>query len=284
MIRTQQAGLRRSLLFVPGNRTDRFGKAIASGADIVCLDLEDGVPGSDKQAARTCVLGFLANNRPACEVALRINAVRTQTGVQDLLQLAQSDAYPDLVILPKVESAEEVAWVRSLLGEFRPSPGIVPFVETLAGLSRLESLAMTPGTALLGLGTADLAADMGVTMDWEPLLLARLQLVQAASRARVGAIDGAWLHLDDRAGLLCEVRRSAALGYTAKVCVHPKQVEGVHAAFAPSEEQVLQARNLIAAFEAAGTGVCQFKGRMIDLPVVNSARRQLRLWEAASAH
>lgn len=283
MTRAQQTGLRRSLLFVPGHRADRFGKAIASGADIVCLDLEDGVPGPDKPAARACVLEFLANNRPTCEIAVRINALKTQTGTRDLLQLAQSGAYPDLVVLPKVESAEEVVWVSGLLGESRPAPGIAPFVETLAGLSRLESLARAAGVELLGLGTADLAADMGVAMDWEPLLLARLQLVQAASRARVAAIDGAWLQFDDREGLVSETRRSAALGYTGKTCVHPKQIADVHATFAPDEGQALQARELIAAFEAAGSGACQFRGRMIDLPVVNSARRQLRLWEAAQA-
>lgn len=270
------------MLFVPGNRADRFGKAAASGADIVCLDLEDGVRGPDKRVARTCVLEFLANNRPGCEIAVRINALQTQAGALDLLQLAQSGVYPDLIILPKVESAEEIGWVSRLLGESRPSPGVVPLVETLAGLSRLESLAMAPGIAMLGLGTADVAAEMGVAMDWEPLLLARLQLVQAACRARVGAIDGAWLQIDDDDGLARETRRAAALGFTAKVCVHPKQVVGVHLALAPAEEQVLQARELIAAFEAAGSGACQFRGRMIDLPVVNLARRQLGLWEAAT--
>lgn len=283
MTRAPRTGLRRSLLFVPGNRADRFAKAVASGADIVCMDLEDGVRGPDKLTARTCVLEFLANNRPECEIAVRINALQTQTGALDLLQLAQSGVYPDLVILPKAESAEEIVWVSRLLSESRRSPGIVPFVETLTGLSRLESLAMAPGIALLGLGTADLAVDMGVAMDWEPLLLARLQLVQAASRARVRAIDGAWLQIDDGDGLIRETRRAAALGYTAKVCVHPRQVEGVHVGLAPSEEQVLQARELIAAFEAAGSGACQFRGRMIDLPVVNLARRQVLLWEAATA-
>lgn len=273
-------GLRRSMLFVPGSRFDRFDKAVASRADIVCLDLEDGVQLSDKPLARARVLEYIAGDRPSCEIAVRINSPKTQIGLQDLLGLAQAGAYPDLVVVPKVESAAEVAWVSGVLGEPRLPPGIVPFVETLVGIAVIDDIAAAHGTAMLGLGTGDLSTEMGVTMDWEPMLLARLQLVQAAKRAGVSAIDGAWLQVDDLDGLIHEARRSAALGYTAKVCLHPRQVDALHTALAPDDDSLQQARELIAAFEAADTGVCLFKGRMVDRPVVESARRQLRIWEA----
>jgi len=270
------------MLFVPGNRFDRFDKAVASRADIVCLDLEDGVQLSDKALARASVLEYLGKDRPHCEIAVRINSPRTQIGLQDILSLAQAGAYPDLIVVPKVESAAEVAWVWAILGESRLPPGIVPFVETLKGIALVEDIAASTGAAMIGLGTADLSAEMGVMMDWEPMLLARSQLIHAAKRAGVGAIDGAWLQIDDLDGLTNEARRSASLGYTCKVCLHPRQVDALHIAFAPDDEQLQNARELIAAFEAANSGVCLFKGRMVDLPVLESARRQLRLWEAAT--
>jgi (S)-citramalyl-CoA lyase len=273
--------LRRSLLFVPGNRPERFDKAIASGADIVCLDLEDGVQPDDKPFARAKVIDYLAGSDPPCEIAIRVNSVRTLVGVRDILALVEASTRPDLVIVPKAESADELTWVSGLLGESRTPPGLIPLIETLKGVAHAQQIAATPATRLLGLGTADLAAEMGVTMDWEPMQLARLQTVQAAKRAGVPAIDGAWLQLDDLEGLAEEARRSAALGYSAKVCLHPKQVGAVHLAFSPTAEQVEQARELIAAFEAAGSGVFQFRGRMVDLPVVAQARRKLELWEAA---
>lgn len=276
----REPGLRRSLLFVPGNRPDRFGKAIASGADIVCLDLEDGVREADKQAARDHTLEFLAAERPSCEIAVRVNALQTLAGLRDVLTLAESDALPDLIILPKVEAAEEIEWAARLMGGSGQPAGIVSFVETLTGLARLERIAAVPANTMLGLGTADLASDMDVTMQWAPMMLARMQLVQAAKREKLGAIDGAWLQLQDVEGLMDETRRVAALGYTTKVCIHPRQVAHVHAALAPDERYVREARELVAAYEAADSGVIQYNGRMVDLPIVNSARRQLRLWEA----
>lgn len=271
--------LRRSLLFVPGHRPDRFDKAVAAGADMVCLDLEDAVPPTAKVEARGRVLDYLGGNRPRCELVVRINSPRTRLGLEDLLALSAAPVHPDLVAIPKVESAAELGWVTEILGEGRPAPELLPLVESLEGLARVEEIAAMPGVAMLGLGTGDLAADMGVTMDWEPMLLARLQVVQAAKRARVPALDGAWLQVDDLEGLAAELIRSAALGYSAKPCLHPSQVDVVHNAFAPTPEQVQQARELIAAFEAAGAGVFLFKGRMVDLPIVEAAQRQLKAWE-----
>lgn len=275
----RKIGPRRSLLFVPADRPERFTKAAASGADIVCLDLEDGVQPAAKAAARTHMLEFLNGERVSCELAVRINALQTQAGLQDLLALANSALLPDLIVLPKVESPDEIEWVARLTGAARMSPGIVALVESPKGLTRLNGIATASATTLLGLGTADLAASMNVTMEWEPMLLARMQVAQAAALAGIGAIDGAWLQLDDTQGLAQESRRAAALGFTAKLCIHPKQVPSVHATFAVNDRQAEEARRLITAFEAAGGCPLQLNGRMVDLPVVISARRRLRLWE-----
>lgn len=281
MLARRTAGPRRSLLFVPGSRPERFPKAIASGADIVCLDLEDGVPPADKPAARAQVLQFLDEHRPPCELAVRINALQTQAGLRDMLALASSHTLPGLIVLPKVESPDELEWVARLLGESRTAPGIVALIESPKGLARLNSIATAPFTTMLGLGTADLAASMNVTMEWAPMLLARMQMAQAAALGGVAAMDGAWLQLEDCDGLADEAKRAAALGFTAKMCIHPKQVQAVHAALAIDEQQASAARDLIAAFEAAGGRAIQFNGRMVDLPVVDAARRRLRMWQGS---
>lgn len=270
---------RRSLLFVPGTRPDRFGKAASSGADMICLDLEDAVPPSQKSAARSHVMEYLQRANAACDVSVRINTLRSREGLEDLLALGSSDARPALVAIPKVESAAEIEIVRSALFRENVSPEIIALVESLCGLERVNEIARAPGVAIVGLGTADLSAEMGTTMEWMPMLLARMQLVQAAKAARIRALDGAWLQLDDSEGLESETRQAAALGFTAKVCLHPHQIQTVHAALQPTREAIEQAREIVAAFEASAGAAVQLRGRMIDLPVVEAAQRLLGDWE-----
>lgn len=264
--------LRRSLLFVPGNRPDRFMKAAASGADMICLDLEDAVPAPERDAARASVLAFLATRKTACEVAVRINTLRSKAGLTDVLALASAGA--DIIAVPKVESAAEL----EILSACLPGP-FLALIESLRGLDRADEIAAAPGVAMVGLGTADLAAEMGVTMDWEPMQLARLLLIKAAKKAGVQAMDGAWVKLADTDGLKAETRRAAALGFTVKPCLHPNQVGAVHEALAPSADDAAHARKIVEAFQAAGGKAVQVDGRMIDVPVANAARRTLAIWE-----
>jgi citrate lyase beta subunit len=119
-------------------------------------------------------------------------------------------------------------------------------------------------------------------MAWAPMQLPRSQVVQAAKAARVKALDGAWLQLDDAAGLAVETRQAAALGFSAKVCLHPRQIETVHASLRPADAEIELARDIVAAFEASSHGAAQFRGRMLDLPVVEAARRMLADWGTAS--
>jgi citrate lyase beta subunit len=206
---------------------------------------------------------------------VRINSPRTRAGLEDLLALAASPVRPDLVAVPKVESAAEIEIVHDLFAEHGSAPGLLALVETLRGIERLCEIVRARGVIIAALGTGDLAAEMGVAMDWEPMLLARMQLVQAARAAGIHALDGAWPRIDDPEGLAAETRRAAALGYSAKVCLHPAQVAVVHDALRPTEEEAELARGIVAAFEAAGEGAIRFRGRMIDRPVVEAARRTL---------
>lgn len=284
---TSQQPPPRSMLFVPGSRPELFDKAAHSGADAICLDLEDGVLPAAKIEARDCIGRHLASAANAtsgnttgsatdCAIAVRINSPRTRAGLADLLALSHLATAPALVVIPKVESAAELDVVRSAFAEGRQAPvALVALIESLRGIQAAHEIALARDVVVIGIGTADLAAEMGIAMDWEPLLLARLQLVQAAKAAQIQAIDGAWLQLDDAVGLESESRRSAALGFTAKICVHPKQIQVVHAAFGPTQSELDEARATIAAFENAVQGAVRAGGRMVDLPVVEAARRTL---------
>jgi citrate lyase beta subunit len=267
------------MLFVPGSRPDRFSKAAASGADIICLDLEDAVLPADKAVAREHVLAYLGQSPRPCEVAVRINSLRSREGLEDLLALATVTAAPDLVVLPKTECAGEVTIVAAVLAQGGHAAALVPMVETLAGLDNVASIAAARHVAFVFLGTADLSTEMGVTMDWEPMLYARQQVVQAAKSARVEAMDGVWAQIDDLEGCAAETRRSVALGFAAKPCLHPKQVDVIHKAMLPAPGELELARGIVAAFENGGAGAILYRGRMIDAPIYEAACRKIAAWD-----
>jgi len=245
---------------------------------MICIDLEDAVPPGHKAEARRYALDFLEQAETACEIVVRINSLRSRDGLEDLLALASVHTPPALLALPKAESVVEIEITRSVLSRAGTAPEIIALIETLRGLERAGDIARAPGVAIVGLGSADLSAEMGVSMEWEPMLLARLQLVQATKAARVQALDGAWVHLDDAEGLVAETRRATALGYSAKVCLHPRQVEAIHAALKPQDSEIELARTIVAAFEGSGGAAVQLDGRMIDLPMAEAARRMLADW------
>lgn len=263
----------RTLLFVPGARPDRFGKALAAGADAVCLDLEDAVPADAKAAARDAALAALAQPRaggPA--LGLRVNALRSAFGLQDLAALAASPARPDFLMLPKPAHAEELAILAAALA---PAAPLWPIIESAQGLKEAWAIAAAPGVAGVLFGGADMAADLGVSVGWEPLLFARAQIAAAAARAGVEAMDVPFLDVEDEGGCAAEAARARALGYTGKACIHPRQIAPVRAAFAPSEAELAQARRVMAAFKAAGGAAALLDGKLIEAPIVRAATRTL---------
>lgn len=255
-----------SLLFVPGTRPDRFAKALASGADAICIDLEDAVPAAGKEDARAAAIAAIG-----ARVAIRINPVTTREGLADLLALADAAALPDLLLVPKVESPGELAVVRGVLGE---GIGIVPLIETPLGLHRARDIAAMPGVAAVMLGGGDMAGELGTALAWEPLLHARQVLVMACAEAGIPAIDVPWIALDDADGLADEATRANAIGFQAKAAIHPAQLDAIHAAMRPSHALVTEAETALAAHAAAGGGAIRFEGRMLEAPIV---RRYLRI-------
>ncbi|UEM07420.1 CoA ester lyase (plasmid) [Skermanella rosea] len=271
----------RSLLFVPGTRPDRFAKAAASGADAVCVDLEDAVPPGRKDEARGEALRFLAEaGGGACDRVVRINGVRTEPGLRDLLAVIEARPERGTIAVPKIESAEEVQWIDQLLTAAGCGLRVVAQIETLRGVENATAIAgASPRLSGIMFGGLDLAAELGAPASWEALLHGRSRVIHAAALAGVPAIDMPFVDVGDPEGCGQEARRALALGFSAKMVIHPTQVEVVNAAFSPTPEEIGQARRVIAALEeASGTaagGVVLLDGRMVERPVVLAMQRIL---------
>ncbi len=265
----------RSLLFVPAVRPDRFSKALATKADAVCLDLEDSVPAERKSDAREQIRVYFqcASVEAAPRQMVRINAWNSEDGIRDALALFDQAVTPAAVLVPKVESADSLAAAAAIFA--RHSIPLIALIETVAGLRIADSIARVPGVGALVFGSADYAAEVGCTMSATALAAPRAHVAQAAGSAGIGCLDGAWLKIDDIAGLRndCEVARD--LGFVGKPALHPGQLDTIHAAFTLDAETVAEARAILAAFAASAGGVVMHRGRMLDAPVVAQARRTI---------
>lgn len=277
----------RSLLFVPGDRPDRFAKAAASGADAIILDLEDSVAPPAKPAAREAVAAFLAEAR-STRVFVRVNPLDSGMVAADLA--AVLPGRPDGVVLPKAEGAGSVRALVALMGA-RAVPILPIASETPAAVFELGSYAEV-GAALLGLtwGAEDLPAAIGASSAREadgrytpPYEMVRSLTLFGAHRAGVPAIETVFPAINDMAGLKAYLGRARRDGFTAMMAIHPAQVLPINAAFTPSPEEVEQARRIVALFDAdPAVGVVQLDGRMIDRPHYKLARTILSRAERVS--
>lgn len=271
---TQAASRARSLLFAPGQRPERFGKALASAADALVLDLEDAVPPAEKAAARQAIAaewaGLAAQDKP---VLVRMNAPGTPAGAEDLAWLATLRPCP-IVMVAKAESVEDLLAVRAAL----PGVSLLPLIESAQGLARLAPIAAVPGVLRLVLGHLDFLADTGMACGEDQRELDPLRFAIALQTRLQGlapAVDGVTLSVNDEALLRSDTQRALRFGFGARLCIHPQQVAAVHAAMAPTAEQLDWARRVVAADEQSGGAAVQLDGRMVDLPVVLQARRLL---------
>jgi citrate lyase beta subunit len=273
---------RRSLLFVPGLRPDRFAKALEAGADIVCIDLEDAVARDRKAEARTLTLPlFKQHARTDIELMLRINGLSTSDGLKDVTAILELDSPPPAIMIPKIRSAEEIQLIETLLST-GPSRSIrfCVIVETNQGLERAHEIARASARIdSMILGAVDMSADLRCQKAWEPLLYTRSRLVHAAASAGIDLLDVPFLNLEDPEGLREEARRCAALGFTGKASIHPKQLPIIHEAFTPDAQTIEKAKKVCAAFERDETGLVVVDGELIELPVVRSMYRVLAIAE-----
>jgi len=277
--------LRRSRLYLPGNEPKYFPNAGLHGADGLILDLEDSVHPGEKDAARILVRNALrAVDFGGAERMVRINQL--PLGLTDLREVIPER--PDLVLIPKVESAEQVREVDAAIREILPGRDVwlMPILESALGIERAFEIATAcERVCALTIGLEDYTADLGVvkTPGGEESLWARLRLVNAAKAAGIQAIDSVYGNVADMDGLRAWGERARAIGFEGMGAVHPRQVPVIHEAFAPSAAEIEKARKIVAAFEEAqakGLGVVSLGSKMIDPPVVE---RALKLVERARA-
>jgi citrate lyase subunit beta/citryl-CoA lyase len=264
--------LPRTYLFVPGDRPERFAKALASGADAVVIDLEDAVAPAAKVAARDAVRHFLAaaDAEERERIVIRINDESTAWYAGDLTLLLSSHA--GQVMLPKTEKAETVGQLCARC----PGIAVLALVETARGVLAAEAIAIAPGVQRVVFGTLDYALDLDLSGDPRGLDYAASRLALASRAAGIAPpVAGVTAALDDEAQLLADMARARAHGFAAKLCIHPRQVAVVHAALAPGAEELAWARRVMDAMAAVGqgAGAVQLDGRMIDKPVIERARR-----------
>jgi len=253
----------RSYLFVPGDRPERFAKACASGAHAVIVDLEDAVAPENKAAARAAVAAWLHPDHP---VIVRINAADTEWFREDCA-LAGRPGVAGL-LLPKAERLEDIAALRAA-----GAPMVLPLIETAAGYDQARTLAGAAGVQRLVFGSIDFQLDLGITGEDEALLAFRSGLVLASRLAGIAApVDGVSTALDDPARLAADAARARQLGFGGKLCIHPKQVQGVNAAFSPSEAEVSWAKRVLEAAGSANGAAIAVDGKMVDRPVLLRAR------------
>jgi citrate lyase subunit beta / citryl-CoA lyase len=279
---TPRDRLRRSRLYLPGSEPKYFINAGLHGPDAIILDLEDSVHHAEKDAARILVRNTLrAVDFGSCERMVRINQL--PLGLQDLAEVIPEA--PDLVLIPKVETPEQVAEVDRTIGELKSRDGIdrpiwlMPILESALGIENAFAIGtVTPNIAALTIGLEDYTADVGVvkTSEGRESQYARTRVVNAAKAAGIQAIDSVFSDVGDMEGLRHWGENSRALGFEGMGCIHPSQIPVIHEAFAPSQIEIEKALKIVAAFEEAqqrGRGVVSLGSKMIDPPVVERAHK-----------
>lgn len=255
----------RAVLFVPGDRPDRFAKAAAAGADAIILDLEDAVRSEAKDAARCHVASYLREGHPAI---VRINASGTPWHDDDVAMVGQ---YSCAVMVPKSDAPDVLAELAQRI----PDAPLLPLLESATALLAAQELCRVSGVRRAAFGNVDLATELGIDpTDRQALLTARSTLVLAAASAETAPpLDGVTTAIHDTETLLADSHHAAGLGFTGKLCIHPQQLPTVRSAFTPSPDLVRWARDVIAAAEDGSATVVD--GRMVDKPVVDRARSVL---------
>jgi citrate lyase subunit beta/citryl-CoA lyase/(S)-citramalyl-CoA lyase len=273
----------RSLLFTPANRPAAFDKALASGADCVCLDLEDAVPPDGKSAARPAALDFLMGQQAAGPLrAVRINALSSIAGARDLAGLADVAPKGGAVMLPKVESAAEVRLFATILDEVGSDTILIALVETAKGLSAVEGIAgATDRLRALMFGGVDLSTSLGARAGSDTMRMARSRVIHAAHAHGLDVLDVPELDFRNEDRVMQAALDAAENGCTGKAAIHPANIAQINAAFTPSADEIREALSIIAAFDAAPDGLVVIDGKLIEAPVIRGMQKRIALARAA---
>ncbi|BAG17390.1 HpcH/HpaI aldolase/citrate lyase family protein [Streptomyces griseus] len=260
----------RSILYTPALSPEKVVKAWSYDADVHLIDLEDSVPPADKQAARAVCRAALEKSPRPAGIAVRINELGSLAGIQDVQTLADSPVRPGIVLMTMVTTADEVDLLRRMLASAGASPEIYVTVETVEAVTRVDSIARAADGLVLG--SADLAATLGVDISWEAMLAARQAMAMACARYGTACVDTANYRLAEPAVLTEETTRVRALGFHGKATVHPGELDVINRLLRPRTEELAQARRVADAVAAADGGIAVLDGNMVGPPFARLAR------------
>ncbi|NHJ06214.1 MAG: citrate lyase subunit beta [Candidatus Heimdallarchaeota archaeon] len=284
--------LRRSRLYIPGNNPAMIQDAIIYGADSLILDLEDSISIDEKDSARFLVRNALLNlDFGECEITVRINAQDTKYHLKDLEEIIP--AKPDCILIPKTETIEEIIKIDEQISRIEKENDIphehvalMPIIESAKGVLNVEAIASGPRVVAIGLGGEDLTADIGArrTKDGRELEYISSKIILACAANKIQAIDTVYTDINDSEGLFEATVKAIEIGFQGKSVIHPSQIETVHKAFIPTDQEVERAEKIVNAYKDAkkkGLGVVSVDGRMVDIPVVRRSEKILK-WAKAS--
>ena len=284
---------RRALLYMPGDDRRKIEKSTTLGVDCICMDMEDGVAMNRKAEARAVIAQAMKELEfGSSERCIRINSIGSGLEAYDLA--AALAAQPDSIVVPKVESAEQVKWVTERIEAFEASSGLdagsihlLIGVETARGILNLKEIAEADiRLEAIIFGAEDYAASVGAkrTKESTEVLYARQVVVTACAANDLQAIDMVFIDFRDDEGLRLEAEQGAGFGFSGKQIIHPNQVAVVQEAYTPSAESIEYARRIVESFEASqreGKGAYALDGKMIDMPLLRNAQKVLDRAKAA---
>ena len=275
---SNKINVRRSFIFTPGLKPEMFPKAIASGADMVCIELEDGIAIKDKNEARKNTIEALETLevKSGVELVVRVNCQRTKFGLLDLEAFISTKPKVKAIMLPKVKTPDEIAFIDDLLTDCGLDTDLHVIMETNEALESIYEIAnASKRIVALYFGGVDMAAELRVPNEYKNLIYARSKLVHAGASVGVDVIDVPYLDLDDMDGMKKEAELVRDLGFTGKGSIHPKQINMLNEIFTPSKEEIVKAKRIVDQFNASNTGLVVIDGKLIEKPVLREMQRKI---------
>ena len=275
---SDKISVRRSFIFTPGLNPDMFPKAIASGADMVCIELEDGIAIKDKDEARKNTIEALKTLevKSGVELVVRVNCQRTKFGLLDLEAFISSNLKVKAIMLPKVKTSDEIKFIDDLLTDCNLDTDLHVIMETNEALQNIYDIAHSSKRIVaLYFGGVDMAAELRVPNSYENLLYARSKLVHAGASVGIDVIDVPYLDLEDMDGMKKEAELVRDLGFTGKGSIHPKQISVLNEIFTPSKEEISKAKKIVNQFNESNTGLVVIDGKLIEKPVLREMQRKI---------
>ena len=256
------------LIFIPANRLEWVEKTYDKGTDAVIIDLEDSVPKEQKDETRNNLFSYLDSHDFDKTILIRVNPVDGEFGKEDMKTLSEVSSKIDAFMLPKIEQA----------GVLNDLPdNLIALIETPKSIQNLEEISCHKNVIGIALGGADLSASLGSDMSWDSLLFTRSKIIIEAAANNLFTIDSPFMNIEDISSLENESVLSNGLGFDGKAAIHPNQIETITKSFLPNESDIQEAKEIIKLFNSSSEAVIAYKGKMIDMPIVLSMEKRLRL-------